>query len=313
MKFNSCDVELPYKVIHLLVCTVQNILEKALFDFARKWTPKLLEMARWEIPEQGELNSWEKLLDQYVGDIIFAFRAKDVASSYLEFTEKLHRLHHLRHSAVHRIPIGVAWLRRWMIDAVDMTQCLAMCLEDNHHYNKLRIIELGVWRPDLVNLEETAAKPLDHFMNGDNVPDRKEFLDPVIIADVRESRGVRPGRGRHALRGHRRGPSLRVAQASNSDRRSRSPEQAGRVPNAVLMPSRPSKKRARSRTPPVITPPRPTRELRSSKRLKAWLTKETGANIMIDLTEDDEKDEGKLVREPPKTTSPLLIDLTEDD
>lgn len=79
-----------------------------------------------------------------------------------------------------------------MIDAVEMSQCLAACFREPFRFNKLRIIEFGVWQPHAVDLEKVLSKPLEHFI-GDKVPDRKEYLDPVLVVHVRASDPIGPG------------------------------------------------------------------------------------------------------------------------
>ncbi|KUJ14183.1 uncharacterized protein LY89DRAFT_784174 [Mollisia scopiformis] len=307
-------LELEYRVIHLLVNTVQKMLEKNLFDFAKRWIPNLLVMADWQIPEQGELNNWEPFLARNVGDVNFAFRANDINISYMDFRSMLMRLHHLRHAAVHRNPIGTGWLRRWMVDAVDVTNYLTKCLKDPRCYNKFRTIEFGLWQPHKVDLEEIATKPLDAFVNNDEVPDRANFVNGDFMYEVRgSSTNLAPER--------QMDPRIRARLAPR-------PLQNQQPPFQPLEGMRSlehqrgdrGRKRSRSRSPG----PEP-QNLRRSKRLRAAspspprqkktktntkAPKGNNSSAIIDLTEDEEKDGDRLAKTAP--TEKTFIDLTED-
>jgi hypothetical protein len=43
---------------HSILCTMQKLMEEAMFHWAKEWAPKLLEREGWESPEAGELNQY---------------------------------------------------------------------------------------------------------------------------------------------------------------------------------------------------------------------------------------------------------------
>jgi hypothetical protein len=53
---------LPFTIKHSILCAMQNIMEAALFYWAKQWIPLLLQKEGWDTPEAGELNQYRQLL-----------------------------------------------------------------------------------------------------------------------------------------------------------------------------------------------------------------------------------------------------------
>jgi hypothetical protein len=53
---------LPFNIKHSILCAMQNIMEAALFYWAKHWVPVLLQKEGWDTPEAGELNQYRQFL-----------------------------------------------------------------------------------------------------------------------------------------------------------------------------------------------------------------------------------------------------------
>jgi hypothetical protein len=53
---------LPFNIKHSILCAMQNIMEAALFYWAKHWVPLLLQKEGWDTPEAGELNQYQQFL-----------------------------------------------------------------------------------------------------------------------------------------------------------------------------------------------------------------------------------------------------------
>ncbi|KAE8443729.1 hypothetical protein EG329_001409 [Mollisiaceae sp. DMI_Dod_QoI] len=278
------NVELSYKTEHSVMCAVQKILEETLYDFAKKYIPALLDKMRWQTAEHGELNRWKDVLYKFKGDVIFAFKAINSNLSYPEFLEVLIILHELRHIAVHRLPIGTYGLKRFMPHALE----LVLGLQDAVRYNKLRVIEWGVWQPKDVNLEAELMRPLQEFTDM-LVPERKDFIraadlyDPYLVPGTRNKTILGP-------RSSTAGPTGISRQFHHL------------VPNPTA--SLGSKHMPRKRNRQSRSPEPHSRVLRSSR------TKRTKVQEVIDLTDDGEKE--STTRTEALSGAKVVIDLTDD-
>lgn len=55
---------IPYEAQHLVLTTVQTVLEACCFDFAKQWLPGLVREHRWDCAAAVELNRWTQFLDE---------------------------------------------------------------------------------------------------------------------------------------------------------------------------------------------------------------------------------------------------------
>jgi hypothetical protein len=53
---------IPPQLEHAVLVSTQKLLENSLFHFAKEQYPKLLTEMKWEIPEHGELNVWDRAM-----------------------------------------------------------------------------------------------------------------------------------------------------------------------------------------------------------------------------------------------------------
>lgn len=92
---------LPFKLQHRILITLQNFLERACYDFARKHYPEFLIRKGWDCPEAGELTHWTRgLIAEFRGNPTRVVREAD------HFPTVLKGIDEVRHSAVHRVPVS---------------------------------------------------------------------------------------------------------------------------------------------------------------------------------------------------------------
>lgn len=92
---------LPFKLQHRILITLQNTLERACYDFARKHYPEFLIRKGWDCPEAGELTHWTRgLIAEFRESPIKAVREAD------HFPLAMKGIDEVRHSAVHRVPVS---------------------------------------------------------------------------------------------------------------------------------------------------------------------------------------------------------------
>ena len=97
-------VYLRYHDQHVILTTLQSLLEEACFDFAQKSFPQLLEQHGWDCYEAIELTEWTKVLPKY-----FMHLSQNLTKP---FDEVIGLLRELRHSAVHRLRKTAAGIER---------------------------------------------------------------------------------------------------------------------------------------------------------------------------------------------------------
>lgn len=92
---------LPFKLQHRILITLQNTLEGACYDFARKHYPEFLVRKGWDCPEAGELTHWTRgLIAEFRESPARVVREPD------HFPSTLKGIDEIRHSAVHRVPVS---------------------------------------------------------------------------------------------------------------------------------------------------------------------------------------------------------------
>lgn len=91
---------IPFDAQHLVLTTVQGILEDCCFDFARQWLPSLVNEQRWVCAASVELNRWTQYLDERtLGDLGLNTGIDRAALGVL-----LVEIRNLRDVAVYRVP-----------------------------------------------------------------------------------------------------------------------------------------------------------------------------------------------------------------
>ena len=114
---------LPYDVQHPLLVKVQNLLERACYDFAKKKMRDTLQKEGWDCPERVELNRWPRvfLSNQY------NFSADTILELGKPLVQILDSITQLRHTAVHRVRITVTRVEQFMVDS----ELLGRLLQDD--------------------------------------------------------------------------------------------------------------------------------------------------------------------------------------
>ncbi|KAJ5472086.1 hypothetical protein N7539_008655 [Penicillium diatomitis] len=88
-------VYIHYRCQHLVLTTIQELLEESCFEFAQQHFPLLLATNEWDCPEAVELTEWTKILSRQYNPPF-----NDLKTPVNKF---LGLLRELRHSAVHRL------------------------------------------------------------------------------------------------------------------------------------------------------------------------------------------------------------------
>lgn len=112
-------VYIQYRCQHLVLTTIQELLEESCFEFAQKHFPQLLAKNGWDCPEAVELTEWTKILSRHSGPLIKALKPC--------LNELIGLLRELRHSAVHRLRKPAAGVERLAENA----QLFLEALEDS--------------------------------------------------------------------------------------------------------------------------------------------------------------------------------------
>ncbi|CAI7586771.1 unnamed protein product [Penicillium glandicola] len=110
---------------HLVLTTIQELLEESCFEFAQQHFPQLLATNGWECPEAVELTEWTKILARQSDTFINNLKTP--------LDEFIGLLRELRHSAVHRLRKTAAGVERLAENA----QLFLMALEDSTRSEKV--------------------------------------------------------------------------------------------------------------------------------------------------------------------------------
>lgn len=97
---------------HRILTHVQQLLEYACFNFARRTMPEVLEKHHWDCPEAAELNQWVPELRKRQTELFGVLG--DIPRPY---DKLICSLAELRHTAVHRISVSAQRLKRFLLDA----------------------------------------------------------------------------------------------------------------------------------------------------------------------------------------------------
>ncbi|KAJ5248800.1 hypothetical protein N7468_000251 [Penicillium chermesinum] len=97
-------VYIHYRCQHLVLTTIQELLEESCFAFAQQHLPQLLTRKGWDCPEAVELTEWTKILSCQSTPLASALKAP--------LSDFIGLLRELRHSAVHRLRKTAAGVER---------------------------------------------------------------------------------------------------------------------------------------------------------------------------------------------------------
>ncbi|KUM56499.1 hypothetical protein ACN42_g10714 [Penicillium freii] len=97
-------VYIHYRCQHLVLTTIQELLEESCFEFAQQHFTQLLAKNGWDCPEAVELTEWTKILSHHSNPVINTLKTP--------LNEFIGLLRELRHSAVHRLRKTAAGVER---------------------------------------------------------------------------------------------------------------------------------------------------------------------------------------------------------
>ncbi|KAJ9215062.1 hypothetical protein DTO166G4_3319 [Paecilomyces variotii] len=121
-------VYIHYRCQHLVLTTIQELLEESCFEFAQQHFPQLLAANGWDCPEAVELTEWTKILSRQSNPLINTRKSS--------LNESIGLLRELRHSAVHRLRKTAAGVERLAENA----QLFLEALEDTTRSEKVESI-----------------------------------------------------------------------------------------------------------------------------------------------------------------------------
>ena len=120
----SPNITLPqvsYNTQHQVLATVQQILEASCFKFTQEWLPSALLESAWSCAAAVELTKWLQVMEKHVDTLPEA--CIDDAGRAM-FKEIRPCLAHLRHSAVHRLRLGLDEVLEKVHAALKLTRLL---------------------------------------------------------------------------------------------------------------------------------------------------------------------------------------------
>lgn len=110
---------LPYEAQHVLLNTVQRLLEESCFDFAKAWFPGDHRVLEWTSPAQVEISKWRDLLgaariphDALDGNVQTPLRVLLQEATYI------------RNNAVHRSQVFVEDILKMLTSSIQLTRML---------------------------------------------------------------------------------------------------------------------------------------------------------------------------------------------
>lgn len=181
---------LPFQAQHVVLTTIQNLLEESCFEFASKWLPDELEARGWDCPAAVELTKWAK---------VFMKNSEKLPSSSAEMrATSLKRLliknHNTRHIAVHRLPTSARAIILLLKNAAE----LVAALDDSR-----RAIQLETFNMELEGkiqamelnknvLENTTSERLQEIRRQREELDRQEkaLITGMVSDDLKKLVGM---------------------------------------------------------------------------------------------------------------------------
>lgn len=171
----------PYKTQHLVLTTVQRMLEECCFDFSKMWISDALQERKWDCAEAAELTQWLSLLNRRSGKI----PAHAFTRQFSSIQGILSSVRRLRHTAVHRLPITA----RGTCDLIQSAAKLSEVLRDPFRTAQLEAIAqtLGPLTRDMELHKNFLENTLD--VNLQTIRQQREELDrreAALIAMTRK-------------------------------------------------------------------------------------------------------------------------------
>ncbi|OBT69170.1 hypothetical protein VE03_01972 [Pseudogymnoascus sp. 23342-1-I1] len=122
---------LPYEAQHVLLNTVQRLLEESCFDFAKTWFASDHRVREWTSPAQVEISKWRDLL----GTARIPYDALD-GNVQTPLRVLLQEATYIRNNAVHRNQVPLADIIKMLSSSIQ----LAMMLRDETRRTKIEDI-----------------------------------------------------------------------------------------------------------------------------------------------------------------------------
>ncbi|KAL2210048.1 hypothetical protein CC79DRAFT_1394339 [Sarocladium strictum] len=170
---------IPFETQHLVLNTVQRILEQCCFDFASTSMPSILQTKKWTCAAAGELSEWAKLLHKDMNQ-------QHPAAPDFKGGPLLRDMFILRNTAVHRVPMPARGINDLLKSAVTFAQAMQTSLQasqleqlQSDLASKIKVMELNK-----NSLEDSATIKLQAIQREREELDVKEAkLREDIIKD----------------------------------------------------------------------------------------------------------------------------------
>lgn len=174
----------PYAAQHLLLTTVQRILEESCFEFAKRWLPHFLEKRGWDCPAAVELTKWANFLGRHSEKLPIEALDRETPLKTL-----LVKNHILRHTAVHRLPTTARGISQLLQNAIELMSAL---------YDHRRAAQLDMLKCELDSkikamelnknvLENQATEKLQEIrrQREELARQEQELLETMVSEDLR--------------------------------------------------------------------------------------------------------------------------------
>lgn len=113
---------LSYPTQHVILTTVQRVLEECCFDFGTAAMPSVLQERNWVCPMAVELTKWTRRFRK--GKSKLALDTSPIEFASREGQEMFNTVEYLRHTAVHRLPATARRVSQLFEAAVKLAQNL---------------------------------------------------------------------------------------------------------------------------------------------------------------------------------------------
>ncbi|KFY85024.1 hypothetical protein V500_08775 [Pseudogymnoascus sp. VKM F-4518 (FW-2643)] len=156
---------LPYEAQHVLLNTVQRLLEESCFDFAKKWFPGDHRVLEWTSPAQVEISKWRDLLgaariphDALDGNVQTPLRVLLQEATYI------------RNNAVHRSQVFVEDILKMLTSSIQLTRML----RDQTRRTKIEDIRGRLIHEVNVRDDNRSRATVEYRKTRDDIDRRKE-------------------------------------------------------------------------------------------------------------------------------------------
>ena len=113
---------MPYNAQHIILTTVQQVLEECCFDFATTCIPSVLQKKQWDCPAAVELTQWTRLFRTGKGKLLHHTFPTKLGTT--EAQRLLEAASELRHTAVHRLPTTAREISKLLESALKLAKVL---------------------------------------------------------------------------------------------------------------------------------------------------------------------------------------------